>query len=106
MADPCASRKSTDGTLEVVVVVRVDNILVGTWGQAAMENFKDSLATKFKLKEVGEATLFRGCHIQRDRAETRLKVDQQVYLNNIVDRFNVSKTRSCRRLQTARTRYR
>lgn len=40
MADSCVLRKSTDGKLDVVVVVHVDDSIVGTKGTAAMLNLK------------------------------------------------------------------
>lgn len=84
MSDPCILRKVTDGQLETVVVVHVDAILVGTKEASLVQKFKEPLAIKFKMKDLGEAKFDMGGYIQRDRAKRILKVNQHVYMKNAV----------------------
>ena len=65
--DPCMFRKIADKETEMVVVVHVDDILAHAKDQATMERFAAELGRKFKLKDVGDAKHYMGCHIIRDR---------------------------------------
>lgn len=58
----------------------------------AMNQFKKQLATKFSIKDLGEASFYMACIIRCDRIKKILAVDQHVYLKIIVDIFNVEKT--------------
>lgn len=42
------------------MMVHVDDTLVGTKGIAAMQRFKDSLATNFTMMGLGKAIFFKG----------------------------------------------
>ena len=66
-ADPCMLRKVVDGEAEMVVVVHVDDILAHTKNQATMDRFTAELGQKFKLKDMGDAGYYMGCHITRNR---------------------------------------
>lgn len=48
-----------------------------------MLNFKNLLATKFKIKGIEEPTFYMEFHMQRNRTEKLLKFDQHVYLNTV-----------------------
>ncbi|CAM9940014.1 unnamed protein product, partial [Ascophyllum nodosum] len=66
-ADPCVFRKVVDGEVEMVVVVHVDDILAHTKDQATTDRFAAELGPKFKLKDIGDAGYYMGCHITRNR---------------------------------------
>ena len=90
-ADPCVFRKVVDGEVEMVVAVHVDNILDHAKDQATMDRFA-VLGRKFKLKDMGDAGYYMGCHIIRNRKARELKLDQHLYVNSMVKRFDVKKT--------------
>ena len=90
-ADPCVFRKVVDGEAEMVVVVHVDNILAHTKGQATMDRFAVELGQKFELKDMGGAGYYMGCHITRNRKARELKLDQHLYVESMVKRFDVKK---------------
>ncbi|CAM9648245.1 unnamed protein product, partial [Ascophyllum nodosum] len=73
--DPCVFRKVVDGEAEMVVVVHVDDILAHAKDQATMNRFAAELGRKFKLKDMGEAEYYMGCHITRNRKARKLKFD-------------------------------
>ena len=89
--DPCVIRKVVDGEAEMVVVVHVDDILAHAKDQATMDRFAAELGQKFKLKDMGDAGYYMGCHITRDRKACELKLDQHLYLESMVKRFDVKK---------------
>ena len=90
-ADPCVFRKVVDGEAEMVVVVHVDDILAHAIDQATMDRFAAELGQKFKLKDMGDAGYYMGRHITRNRKARELKLDQYLYVESIVKRFDVKK---------------
>ena len=90
-ADPCVFRKVVDGEAEMVVVVHIDDILTHAKDQATMDNFAAELGQKFKLKDMGDAGYYTGCHITRNRKARELKLDQHLYVESMVKRFDVKK---------------
>ena len=90
-ADPCVFRKVVDGEAEMVVVVHVDDILAHAKDQATMNRFAAELGQKLKLKDMGDAGYYMGCHITRNRKARELKLDQHLYVESMVKRFDVKK---------------
>ena len=76
----------------MVVVVHVDNILAHAKDQATMDRFAAELGQKFKLKDMGDAGYYMGCHITRNHKARELKLDQHLYVESTVKRFDVEKT--------------
>ena len=91
-ADPCVFRKVVDGEAEMAVVVYVDDILAHAKDQATMDRFAAKLGQKFKLKDMGDAGYYMGCHITRNHKARELKFDQHLNVESMVKRFDVKKT--------------
>ena len=89
--NPCVFRKVVDGEAEMVVVVHVDDIVAHAKDQATMDRFAAELEQKFKLKDIGDAGHYMGCHITRNRKARELKLDQHLYVESTVKRFDVKK---------------
>ena len=90
-ADPCVFGKVIDGEAEMAVVVHVDDILDHAKNQATMDRFSAELGQKFKSKDTGDAGYYMGCHITRNRKASELKLDQHLYVESMVKRFDVKK---------------
>ncbi|CAN0376942.1 unnamed protein product [Ascophyllum nodosum] len=56
-----------------------------------MDRFAAELGQKFKLKDMGDAGYCIGCHITRNRKARELKLDQHLYVESMVKRFDVKK---------------
>ena len=91
-ADPCVHRKVVNGEAEMVVVVHVDDILAYAKDKATMDRFAAELGQKFKLKDMGDAGYYMGCHITRNRKARELKFDQHLHVESMVKRFDLKKT--------------
>ncbi|CAM9772712.1 unnamed protein product [Ascophyllum nodosum] len=78
-ADPCLFHMFDVGKMEAILVVHVDDLLALTVTKEAMETFVGELCSTFKIKGVGEASYYMGCHITRYRAKMELKFDQHLY---------------------------
>ena len=98
-ADPCVSRTIVDDEAEMVVVVYVDDILAHAKDQATMDRFTAELGQKFKLKDMGDAGYYMGCHITRNRKARELNLDQHLYVESMVKRFDVMKAKLRYRLR-------
>ncbi|CAN0309900.1 unnamed protein product, partial [Ascophyllum nodosum] len=73
-------------------VVHVDDILAHAKDQTTMmDRFAAELEQKFKLKDMGDAGYYMGCHITRKRKPRDLKLDQHLYVEPMVKRFDVKK---------------
>ena len=57
-----------------------------------MDRFPAELGQKFKLKDMGDAGYYMGCHITRNHKERELKFDQHLYVESMVKTFDVKKT--------------
>ena len=90
-ADPFVFRKVVDGEAEMVVVVHVDDILAHDKDQVTMDRLAAELRQKLKLKDMGDAGYYMGCHITRNRKARELKLDQHLYMESMVKRFVVKK---------------
>ena len=47
--------------------------------QATMDRFAAEPGQEFKLKDMGDARYYMGCHITRNRKARELKLDQHFY---------------------------
>ena len=90
-ADPCVFHKVVDVEAEMMVVVHVAGILAHAKNQATMDRFTAKFGQKFKLKDMGDAAYYIGCHITRDRKARELKLDEHLYVESMVKRFDVKK---------------
>ena len=91
-ADPCVFRKVVDGKAEMAVVVHVDDILAHANDRATMDRLAAELGQKFKLKDMSDAGYYIGCRITRNRKARELKLDQHLYVESMVKRFDVKRT--------------
>ena len=75
----------------MMVAVHVADIIAHAKDQATMDRFTAKLGQKFKLKDMGDAAYYMGCHITRDRKARELKLDEHLYVESMVKRFDVKK---------------
>ena len=91
-ADPCVLHKYVAGKMEAILVVHVDDLLALTVTKEAMKTFVEELRSTFKIKDLGEAAYYMGCHITRDRVKRELKFDQHLYAQAFTELFGIGKT--------------
>ena len=83
--------KVVDGEVGMVVVVSVNDILTYAKRQATMERFDAELGRNFKLKGMGDAKYYMGCHVTWHHKARELKLDQHIYVKSMVKTFGVEK---------------
>ena len=75
-ADAALFSGEVDGE-RVFLVVWVDDILIAAPGEERVAQVKAHLASKFDVRDLGEATYFLGMELARDRAARTPKLAQR-----------------------------
>lgn len=57
-------------------------------------NIKKRLSESFKMKDIGEAHYILGMRITRDRENGKLWIDQELYIKNVLKKFNMQNCNS------------
>ena len=73
-------------------MVYVDDLLVANETKRDEEQATKDLRSCFPIKDLGEAGLYLGCHITRNRDAGTLKLDQHRYVWTVASKFNAEKT--------------
>ena len=90
-ADPRVFLKIVDDEAEMVLVVHVDDILTHAKDQVTMDRFAVEVGQKFKLNDMGDAGYYVGCHNTNNRRACELKLDQHLYVESMINRFEARK---------------
>jgi hypothetical protein len=91
-SDVCVYVYKTKTDRVIIIAVFVDDIIIAhhRTDEAEWHAKKVILAAKFKIKDLGDADFVLGMRIERNRRENTLRLSQQLYLDKIVARFNMS----------------
>lgn len=73
----------------LIVAIYVDDILIFSNHEDLEKAVKESLSSKFKMKDLGEISSILGMRVIRDRGERTISLDQAAYINRILKRFNM-----------------
>ena len=87
-SDSCVYIKREDNAV-IYVLVYVDDLLLVTNDTSQLVATKDALATRFDMKDLGEARFLLGVQIRRDRAKRQLYLSQREYIRTILERFGM-----------------
>ena len=75
-ADPCVLKRIVDGKVVTAIVVYIDDILLASKTKEDEGRTLSDLISRFKIKDLGEAEFYLGCHITRNREARTLIFDQ------------------------------
>jgi hypothetical protein len=82
-----------DGS-RVVLLVYVDDILVAGPQLAAVEEVKAQLSDAFDVRDLGEARMFLGIEIERQRAARTLRISQRQHVLDLLQRHGMTACKS------------
>ena len=88
-ADPCVYVKQVAGGGVLIVVLYVDDVIGATDSPSVMAEFSSYLQQHYKCK-LGELEFFVGIRVTRDRANRTIYLDQQAYLESVLERYNMA----------------
>ena len=75
----------------MVVVEHVGDILAYSKDKETMDRFAAELGRKFKLKDMGDAKYYMGCHINRNWKAREFKLDQHLYVEMVAGTYGIKK---------------
>ena len=73
-----------------IIAIYVDDLILLTNSTESMCKLKLELHNAFKMTDCGEIHHFLGLRVDRDRANRKLTLDQEHFINQIFNRFNMS----------------
>ncbi len=88
-ADPGLYTKKTK-TDQVYLLVYVDDILIAAKDIKLVEETKTALLTSFEARDMGDAHIFVGYEIERDRGARRLKIVQRRMASELVTKYGLA----------------
>jgi len=78
----------------VVFLVYVDDILLFGSSRKEIEKVQQKLMQRFKCKMLGEACFYLGMHVERDAGSRWLKLHQEKYLKNLMQKYKLEEGES------------
>ena len=89
--DPCLYIKRSRTNRLIFLPLFVDDMFPAFHKEDTMEweSDKKQLFNKFKMKDLGDAKLILGMRISRDRHQRTLIVDQEIYINRVLEGCNM-----------------
>ena len=78
-----------------IILAHVDDMLLAGNSLPFLEKIKADLGRQLEIVDLGEAKMFVGIEIQRDRHAGTLKISQRRYIKDILARFGMSDCKSC-----------
>ena len=76
--------------IRMIVPVHVDDITIASKSQSALDDFVKTLASHFKLRDLGPTELLLGIHITRDRPNRSIALSQRQYIVDMLDRYGLT----------------
>lgn len=77
------------GDDQAVIAVYVDDQIIAANSRGLADRIKSDLATRFKLRDLGELSYFLGVKITRDRGRRTILLNQDKYVKSILERFGM-----------------
>ena len=87
LADPCLF---THEKRKIVLLVYVDDIVASAPQTSDLHWFYKTLLTRFKAKDLKEISKILGARVTRDRASRSIYIDQEHYINAVLDKFGIT----------------
>ena len=87
--DPCIYYKVNSGKI-LIVAVYVYDLIVLSVNKQEKKVLKDKLMKYLKMNDVGERQHCLGIRVHRDQVNGTISLDQEKYIEQILERFNMS----------------
>ncbi|TFY51717.1 hypothetical protein EVJ58_g10419, partial [Rhodofomes roseus] len=88
------SRESEGHTC--LIILYVDDLLLMGDSKLFIDNIKQRLSLEYQMTDLGAVQRFLGLHIRRERLARRIFVDQEDYIQSVLERFQMSNCKSAR----------
>jgi transposase InsO family protein len=88
ISDPSIYWKKS-GKEQIYVAVYVDDLLIMSENLEEVNKVKADLSSRFEMVDFGEANVVLGIRIRRDKKQGILTLDQEKYVVDVLERFNM-----------------
>ena len=88
--DPCLYVSSDSEGDMLIIAVYVDNMILGGKSEERMNEVKDNLSKRFKMKDLGLLHQFLGVTIIQDRSSGNIWIGQPLYTEQLLEKFEMS----------------
>ena len=78
----------------IILLLYVDDMLIIGHDSSKIDRLKRELSKSFSMKDLGLAKQILGMKISRDRKNRKLWLSQESYIEKVLERFNMSKTKA------------
>lgn len=92
--DCCVYVKSLDDHSPIFLLLYVDDMLIVSNDMGDINRLKGLLGEEFEMKDLGAAMKILGMEIRRDRSSKRLWLSQKSYIEKVLERFDMWKSKS------------
>lgn len=79
-----------NGIIKVILPVFVDDCTLVSKSKSAIQELKQKLLAKFKLRDLGPTKLLLGVAITRDLSKHSISLSQKHYVEDILERFHMT----------------
>ena len=93
IADPCIFISGEEANLTIIAVY-VDDLIIITKTPEAMKKIKESLAARFKMKDLGKLHYCLGISIQYDEEKGHLWMNQRQYIQSLLERYGLAQAKT------------
>ena len=88
---PCVSCVYVQGGEDMTIVaVYVDNLIIITKRPEEMRKVEESLAARFKMKDMGKLHYCLGINIQHDEETNCLRIHQKQYIMDMIQKYGLA----------------
>lgn len=77
------------GGTDIIIVLYVDDLLLMGPQIDDIVTLKKSLQKQYQMKDLGQANSYLGIRIARDRAKRTIKIDQESYIHDALEKFSM-----------------
>ena len=88
-ADLCVFRKVVDREVALIVCVHVDDLEETAKEKSTFDAFYAQLKDESPVNDMGDLSWYLGCAPERDKMEGVVKMTQAVFVDSLVDRFDI-----------------
>lgn len=86
-------QEETQGRPRVIILHWVDDLIIVSKSIAVVQEVKKKILTKFKGRDLGDATAYLNMKIERDRAAGTLKISQPSHIDALLKKFDMDEAK-------------
>jgi len=78
----------------VIMIIYVDDLILASKNLKELNTIKQKLKSKFEILDLGQVTDILGIHVEREGETDCIKLSQEKYVENLLEKFNMSSAKA------------